>query len=267
MAGRGERAWAVDRISSLSATLLGDRDEKTRIAAAIALGRLADRRGVDALMRALGDKSKLVRGVAASALGHIGDARAISSLEKALSDSSSEVRKRARTALTELRSKDAKRAQTQTLVSARPHASVGFEGVRAEPRFHVLLKATQGGNDKALSPVLAKLLGQLLRKELDENPDITTDPQPEKRLKQFVIDSAIRRIWHESKGPFVETSCEVKLTVSDPDGRILSIVTGAATVQTGRAYYKANMSNQLQEQALENAVKGAHQNLVTFLNR
>jgi hypothetical protein len=59
----------------------------------------------------------------------------------------------------------------------------------------------------------------------------------------------------------------VRITISTADGRILSMVTGTATVQTPSNYYKPKMDRGLNRDALENAVRGAHQNLIAFLGR
>jgi hypothetical protein len=57
----------------------------------------------------------------------------------------------------------------------------------------------------------------------------------------------------------------VKLTISNGRGSILSIVSGGATVQTARGSWRLGMEAGLQEEALENAVRGAKRNLLSFL--
>lgn len=87
--------WALtaraDRVDDLSQKLRGDPDYKVRLSAALNLGKLADRRGVPALVDGLEDTDKTVRSVAAAALGKLVDAqvpadvaaRAIAGLERA----------------------------------------------------------------------------------------------------------------------------------------------------------------------------------------
>jgi hypothetical protein len=94
----GVAAWGplahADRVDDLSRRLRGDPDYKVRLSAALNLGKLADPRGVPALIDALEDTDKSVRSVAASALGKLVDesvpadvaARAIAGLERAARD-------------------------------------------------------------------------------------------------------------------------------------------------------------------------------------
>src|SRR5262249_45181212 len=56
-------AAAADQVEDLARTAQEDRSEKARIAAVIALGRLADPRGEPALVHALDDPSVIVRDV------------------------------------------------------------------------------------------------------------------------------------------------------------------------------------------------------------
>src|SRR5262249_30005820 len=82
---------------------------------------------------------------------------------------------------------------------------------------------------------------------------------------QYIVDGSITRLSREMNGPFVEVTCEVKITVSNARGSILSMVSGGATVQTGRGPLTRAMEANLEAEALDNAVRGAHQNLYTFL--
>src|SRR4051812_11662988 len=78
----------ADRVDDLSRVVISDSNWKVRMQAANVLGRLRDRRGVPALVRALSDGSEAVRGVAAGALGEIGDASASAALQRSLRDPS-----------------------------------------------------------------------------------------------------------------------------------------------------------------------------------
>ena len=65
---------------------LRDSDREVRACAAVALGELGDRRGVEPLIAALKDESEQVRRRAAEALGELGDARAVEPLIALLKD-------------------------------------------------------------------------------------------------------------------------------------------------------------------------------------
>ena len=77
-------------------------DPEARERAAWVLGKIGDRRGVGALVRALGDRAARVRETAARALGEIGDRRAVKPLASALSEKDRFVRMAAARSLAEL---------------------------------------------------------------------------------------------------------------------------------------------------------------------
>jgi hypothetical protein len=112
---------------------------------------------------------------------------------------------------------------------------------------------------------MAVQMHQFVVAELERSPEIVVDRAGER--PRFVIDGSITKLQRLSSGPWIEVSCEVRITISTSDGRIVSMVTGAATVQTPANYYRARMDHGLHRDALENAVRGAHQNLIAFLGR
>ncbi len=68
----GYGAQGEDKVVFLAAKLKDASSFKVRLKAAVMLGRLADARAVDPLVRALRDESYVVRGAAARALGNLG---------------------------------------------------------------------------------------------------------------------------------------------------------------------------------------------------
>jgi hypothetical protein len=245
---------SADRIDDLARTLENSHEEKARLAAAVSLGRLADPRGVTALSHALNDRSPVVRGVAATALGHIGDPRAIPALERAAGDANEAVRMRARDALASLRSKPTSSKPDRITPKERPRLDEGKVRVAVKPMAARAPKAKE----------MAKDMREFVIAELSRSPEVAVESDGPAR---FVIDGSITKLTHTSSGPWVEVSCEVKITISTADGRILSMVTGSATVQTPSNYYRPKMDRGLNRDALENAVRGAHQNLIAFLGR
>jgi hypothetical protein len=71
--------WA-GKVDDLSKALLGDPSFKVRIQAALLLGKLGDKAGGDALIKALNDEDKSVRAMAAQSLGKLGGAPATAAL-------------------------------------------------------------------------------------------------------------------------------------------------------------------------------------------
>ncbi len=246
-----------DQVARLVRTLAGDASEKARISAAVALGRLREPRTLYPFMHALADRSPVVRGLAASALGHLGDPAAVGALESARGDPDPGVRARAQDALLQLRPPPRMPApeRVPTRVSMAP---------REAPRrgnLHVVVKpmAVRARAGKHLGGRMRDLVVQ----QLGEQPGVTVDDAD----GELIVDGTITRLVHEDRGPWVETTCEVKLTVSSAAGNLLSIVSGGATVQTRRGAFSKRVESTIQAEALDNAVLGVQANLVALLAR
>jgi len=259
----GARAARADQIEALAHTLETDPSEKARIAAGLALGRRGDPRALSPFIRALSDSSAVVRGLAAAALGHLGDVRAIPALERVLSDDSESVRARAREALDQLRPRPAASEPMSTSVPTR--ARITPREAPLHSRLHVVVN--QMGVKTPAAHRLSGRMRELVVSQLAAAPDVMVDGEGD-NAHQFIVDGSITRLSHELNGPWVEVTCEVKITVSNARGSILSIVSGGATVQTSRGGSTSRMAEEgLETEALDNAVRGAHQNLYSFLVR
>jgi hypothetical protein len=255
----------ADRLDDLARTLEQDPSEKARIAAAIGLGNMADPRGLPALVRALSDRSPSVRGLAASALGHLRDPRAVAGLERALGDEDERVRTRARDALSSIRGEQASGVEEVRPTKAR---IVPKEPPRRRnaPRMHVMVN--QMGSRGALAGELPARMRDLVMSELGQSGDLSVGTGPgDGTTSEYIVDGAIMRLTRVQNGQWVEVTCEVRLTVSNDRGSIMSIVSGGATVQASRRSFRKEMEPGMQREAMENAVRGAYQNLMGFLAR
>src|SRR5262249_36603346 len=121
-------------------------------------------------------------------------------------------------------------------------------------RLHVVVK-----------PMGSQRMHDRLVAELAAERDLSVDGEPDS--EGYIVDGTITKLSRQNNGPWVEVTCEVKLTVSNGRGSLLSIVSRGATVQTARGAFRKTMEPTLQAQALDSAVHGVHQNLVTFLTR
>jgi hypothetical protein len=239
------------------------REARTRLVAAIGLARTQDERAVPPLMRALTDDDATVRGVAAAALGKLGDTRAIPALERALSDTDSFVRDKARDSLSTLRA-IADKNKTAIPKEAPQPPYVPPPPSKATRAF-VTVKSTYNRTQSGGKP-LAQQFKRYLEDELGHTREVSLEIDQHGQSDAFTIDGSITEISKKLNGPWVEVSCNVSLVVGAyPDGRVLTMVQGGATVQMPKRSWKPTMEKSVQLDALANAVKGAHQSLVSYL--
>jgi hypothetical protein len=61
--------------------------------------------------------------------------------------------------------------------------------------------------------------------------------------------------------------CEVQLSVSNGRGQMLSLLTGGAIAQVPRGSYRRDLDPDMRRQALENAARSVHGDLLAYLHR
>jgi hypothetical protein len=250
-----------DRVPGLIETLTTDPSYKVRVSSALVLGKLRDRRAIPALKKVLAsDGHYAVRATAAQSLGAIGDASAIPALEKATGDSHDFVRTRAQAALNQLRGAAGK-------PKAEPVSAVTPKG---KERYYVGIGGIADKSKRA-GPDLIKRMREFVTRELERTPGVTTRLDPtgrSKKLRGFTLDGMITEIKKSQSREYVEISCEVSYVIGVyPSRSIVMMTSGGATIQTPRGQYRATQERAIQVDALENAVKGAHQNLMAFLQK
>jgi hypothetical protein len=272
----------ADHVVELGEVLRISNNLKKRINAAVALGRLHDQRGVRPLVWALRkDRSELVRGIAAASLGHIGDARALPALKKAQLDADPSVRKRAGAAVELIMRKADERAVANGTLAgsemeerAHRYRIAAREAPRVDlPKVYVHIKTvsdkTKGPTTKQRRELRAERMLDLMVQELRATPHVTTDPTQADDLgiRRFTVDVTIEKLDRQDRGPWVEMVCQVRLSVSNDRGRMLSFLTGGATVQVPKKTFRIEYETQLGAEALENAAKGIHQDLIAYLDK
>jgi HEAT repeats len=241
LCGAGARA---DRIDDLNRALTTDPSWRVRLQAAVVLGKLHERRAAPYLERALRDPNESVRGLAAQLLGDLGTEDYAPALERARMDPSAFVRERAEQSLVKLRPS---LAATRAAAPGSLHVEVGGIGAK-------------GHN---VSPELTRRLREFILRELARTPGLTIEGKP---LSGFLIDSAITSVSRTTSGPWVEISCEVSLIVGRlPSKSMVMMTSGGATVQAPKMGFRPEKEQALQVDALEGAVHGAHENLLSFL--
>jgi hypothetical protein len=130
----------------------------------------------------------------------------------------------------------------------------------------VVVKSGANKTETGGASMGARLKG-LLESALGDSPEVTLDAKTASanRLSGFIIDGSITTMRKTTGTKWVELRCEVKLSISNSSGKMLSIVSGGATVQVPKASWKNSDEAKLWLTALENAVRGAHQNLVSYM--
>ena len=230
-----------------------DPSYKVRLEAAIALGKLHDRRAVSALIQSVSDEREhyLVRGMAAQSLGQLGDPAAQSALERATHNTNAFIRERAVKALRDL-------AQLPP-----PDAIESRNRVTGEKIF---LAVGKMGDKTGRAPAgLRDRMRDYVLNQLKSTPYVTLNG-PASKAKGFIVDGAIKDLSVRQQRDYVEADCEVELVISVyPTHSIVMMTTGEAAVQTPKMHFRPQQQGSMEMDALENAVKGAHQNLVQFL--
>ena len=274
-----------DRVAELTAQLSSKRTEKERIAAVAALGRLGDKKALKPLVGALRDKSATVRAVAAAALGKLGHRAALPALREAANDDDALVRKRAREAVVSISEANgievdlpAETKDDDDSTADDGDAKAGFgtkpKALTARPELYVVVKSAKDGTsskkttktDKKIHAETAKLA---MAEELKASGIVTSAPKEAAKydLGLLAIDVTITKLDTKTVGSNIEVAAEVKLAISDGDGKMLSVISGGASVSVKKASYNTSYLPQLRKEAIENAVKGLFDKLLAHLKK
>jgi HEAT repeats len=235
---------------------------RVRLQAAYVLARQKSPHGAPLLQNLLIDENDSVREVAATGLGELVGmspaelSQARQALERATGDSSAQVRARAQAALDKLgasSSSGTTGASIAPIAPVRPH-----DGVR-------VVIGGVGAKPKNVSPDMTRRLRDLLVREFSATPELVIGGQP---VTGFLIDSSITALSRRTTHDFVEVDCEISVIVGRlPSKAVVMMTSGGATVQEPRADFRPERGSSLEADALEGAVKGAHENLLTYLRR
>jgi hypothetical protein len=220
----GGAGLASNKTDELSAALLSDPSFKVRTQAALLLGKLGDRAGVDALVRALGDDNKTVRAMAAQSLGKLGGDKAAVALRALLaSEKDPFVRGHAEKALA-------------ALSVAPPPAAADTRDRKVYLKFGPFT-----GGSKAADATLIGLLKGTLRKALADLPNVVVLEGPEEKnlgkggRPAFLVDGNVLKLDDRDAESASETSCEVKVMIARWPSRSVILWTSAgAAVQGGK---------------------------------
>jgi HEAT repeat protein len=273
-------AVAGDRIAELT-TMLASSSNKTRLSAVVSLARLGDKRTMKPLVTALKDTDAQVRAIAASALGKLAHPAAYPALKAAAtSDVDATVRTAAReAALAVAKANDIKdeftdppapavQAQAKTTGFGRsPHA------VEEKADLYVTIKNANddspGKADKVTRKANCDVVKAVLAQELRNAPMVTTLAADAQRwgLEARLIDVSIVKLEQTQANGVVEVSAELRLSISDDKGKMMSFLSGGAKVQVPAPKYQAKYLPSMKRDAIEGAMRGMMEKLLAHLRK
>ena len=256
----GWQAWAAsDDIARVIENLRNGRNFKVRVQAAAVLARLRDRRVVPELGRAaLSDRLTAVRIyvlrlLATAPGGEIDDEGARMAIKRALADRRAEVRLQAQRSLAEL--------------DRRRQGGVGTARPAGPPpgRPQELLVAVRGMGDRTgrAGPAVKDALRAAILANLALTKGVRVIGNND-AAAAYAIDGSIAKLSLVNSGTEVESTCAVELVVSRPPRGIVLIASGEATVIESRASYRPERRAGMESDAINHAVKSAHENLARF---
>jgi hypothetical protein len=208
-------AWA-GKVEDLARSLLIDPSFKVRVQAALLLGKLGDKAGTDALIRALNDENKSVRAMAAQSLGKLGGLAATGALRALL-----------------------QREQDSFVTTQAKLALSGLEDQENKDRKVFVTIGPFTGGVRLADSTIVGMLQASLRQSLQKIPQVTfkADAPAKGRGKNpqvgFLVDGNVSRL-DEAFGEG-ETNCEIKLMVARwPSKSIILWTSAGAAVHAGR---------------------------------
>lgn len=279
-------AWADSRVSELTKSLSSS-SEKTRIAAVAALGRLEDKAALKPLVGALHDPNAQVRAIAAAALGKLGHKAALPALRTAADeDPDAKVQKHAREAAIAVAKRNklpdpwpkAERVAETKVEARRSSKSGGTAGfgrqahaVENHPDLYVKINSSAddspGKADKPTRKMHGDILKETLSKSFGSTPMVTMASADAERwgLDPRHLDLSVTKLDVVQSGVYIEIEAQLRLAISDDNGKMLSFLSGGAKVQVPKKTFNAKYLPNLRKEAIENAMRGMFEKLLAHL--
>lgn len=261
--------------------MLSSSSEKTRLQAVISLARLGDARTMKPLVTALQDPNAGVRAIAATALGKLGHKAALPALKGAAQDDVDDtVRKKAQEAAAAVAKangiQDVPAAPATESVQARAKTT-GFgrspHAVEDRPDLFVTIKAANddspGKADKATRKINCDILKASLNDSLKTAPQVTMVAADAQRwgLDPRMVDVSVVKLEVTQSEGYVEIAAELRLAITDGQGKMLSFLSGGAKVQVPLKKYNPRFLPGLRKEALEGAMHGIFDKLLVHLRQ
>ena len=260
------------RIAELSATMDERHSERERIAAVTALARLSSKSTLRPLVAALADKSAIVRGIAAAGLGKLGHRAALPALRNlSTTDADELVRKRATEAVAAVCA--ANGIEPAAKVGAAKGAGFGNapRAVAPRPEIYMVVKSARddspGSHDKKARAFHADVLRATMSTEAAGDASLTSIATDARKygLDLRNVDVSCVALETRQSGSYIEIEAQLRLAISDDRGKMLSFLSGGAKVQVPAKSFNAKFLPNMRKEALENAMRGMFDKLLTHL--
>lgn len=279
---QGTAAHANDRVTELT-KMLSSSSDKARLSAVAALARLSDRTTMKPLVGALADPNPRVRAIAAAALGRLGHKAALPALKTAADDPDPIVRERAKDAAIAVAKSNGLPPPWPTAVAvAAPTPQARKSGGRAgfgrqahavenRPDLFVTINSSTddspGRTDKTARKIHGDVLRQTLTSSFKASPLVTTIAADARRwgLDPRHLDLSVIKLDVAQSGGYIEIEAQLRLAISDDQGKMLSFLSGGAKVQIPKKTFNAKYLPDLRKEALANAMRGMFDKLLAHL--
>jgi hypothetical protein len=270
----------ADRVTKLT-KMLGSSSEKTKLAAVVSLAKIGTKRALKPLVnKALKDPNAKVRTLTAAALGNAGSKATLPALRRAaVGDSDPRVRRAAKDSanLVAQKHKIANPFDEPATHAARAPATSG-PGFGTQPRvlenqpdLYVMIKNANddspGTADKKTRLAHAEIVRGVLHQHCKSAPLVTMAATDAKRygLPSRQIDVSVTKLDLARNGTYMELDAQLRVAISDEQGKMLSFLSGGAKVQVPAATFQSRYLPQMRKEALENAMRGMVNKLLAHL--
>jgi HEAT repeat protein len=276
--GQGGTAQAEERVAVL-ARMLKSSSEKTRLAAVLSLAKLGDPAAEKPLVTALRDRNMRVRAVAATALGRLDCDAALPTLRVlAVSDAENDVRQAASNAALKIAKSSHQRderialvdAEARRTASGHPSASRARQG-EPHAELYLLINSSAddspGRPDKVARKTHAEIVKRALVAKFKTEASITSVAAEAQRWGLIArhLDLSVTKLDATRAGAYVEVDAQLRLAISDDNGKMLSFLSGGAKVQVPADKFQGQYLPALRKEALESAMQGMFGKLLAHL--
>jgi hypothetical protein len=241
------------QIEDVEDSLMHDASYKVRVEAALILGKLHQERSIPALIAGARNDNPAVRAASVRSLGLIGSPSARDTVLAALHDPVPTVRHMARDALRALGGNDEStpREPGEPAIRRRPGSRVSIE-----------VRPINDPEHQA-SPVMRSHMRDFIVEQLRPLYDVS----PAENHATYTVGGLVKNLSTVHGDSDVEVICKVQLVVMRQPGNALFLTTfGEARVQRPRRRWRPQIQTTMELEAVEGAVRGASQDLLSQLS-